>query len=225
MAYAFDVPNERRKALLDEMDGNDIPGPDGSGGFGGFTTQPVIGAPSAEVPIASGFGVGEYNPNAPTPRVPARQKAVPRQEAEPQRAGAAPQTSSDPFAFPTGATVDQAMQMANDAAYGYNKHQDANYWRDMWAKDPEYTWKRMIGMGAGPQDAAKYGEWAGGDPNAEQIGGGGGSAAPARGTGQPFNLEPIQGLDLGAIMQELQALIGGQSSPMQRSAILSQLKG
>lgn len=184
--------DDRRRALLDGMDGNDIPGPDGSGGIAG------------RMPLPN----DTRGPEIPMPGI---------QEGEPNGAMHATGTR-DPFAFQSGLSVEQAMQAANDAAYGYNKHQDANYWRDMYAKDPEYTWKRMIGMGAGPQDAAKFGQWAGGDPNAEVLGGGGGQA-------QPFNLDPVPGLDLNSILAEIQNIIGGSPDQSRRSAVLSQLAG
>ncbi len=92
----------------------------------------------------------------------------------PDRAGATP--PSTPPAAPGGAPASSgytqgmslatAMQQAN-ALYGYAKHTDPNYWAAMWAKDPEYTWRRLMGEGAGPQDAPGAGQWAGGDPAAE----------------------------------------------------------
>src|SRR5262245_11228306 len=116
------------------MDGADIPGHDGSGGLVGRRLDvmqntrdmgigPVInpnGGPggldgtmpdgTGQMGAAGGMGAagiakGEPNPNGPS-------------------------KGADPFAFQKGLSVEQAMQAANDAAYGYNKHTDANYWRD-----------------------------------------------------------------------------------------------
>lgn len=229
-SFQVDDPNERRRALLNGMEGSDIPGPDGTGGLaggkidlsGGITTQPV--KPSVPGDVTGSALPGGSDPGALV-----------------DRAGTAP-PAPDKFAAPKGDWNDpkfiaQAMQQANDVAYGYNKHTDPNYWvqqmpgliqRGQQLNDPDYAWKRMIGMGAGPQDAAKFGQWAGGDPNAEKLGGGGQQGGPAMsmgGTAQPFNIDQVQGLDLNSILGELQALIAGQSSPSNRSALLSQLQG
>lgn len=65
-------------------------------------------------------------------------------------------------------SLKQAMDLANQNAYGgQNKQTDPSYWLEMWKKDPAYTWDRLMGKGGGGSDAAKYGPWSGGDPNAE----------------------------------------------------------
>lgn len=65
-------------------------------------------------------------------------------------------------------SLQKAMDLANQNAYGGTiKQTDPAYWMEMWKKDPAYTWERLMGRGAGGADAAKYGPWAGGDPNAE----------------------------------------------------------
>ncbi len=60
-----------------------------------------------------------------------------------------------------------ALKNANDLAYGYAKHQDPNYWQALWAKDPDYAWKRMLGWQAGASDAARQGPYA---PRAGSVG-------------------------------------------------------
>lgn len=86
----------------------------------------------------------------------------------------APPPTPPPVAPPTPdgqpKTLEEAMAYANKTAYGYDKHTDPTYWQALYAKDPAYALKRMMGMGAGKQDAAQFGEWAGGDPNAEAFG-------------------------------------------------------
>lgn len=72
-----------------------------------------------------------------------------------------------------------AIDLANQNAYGgRNKHSDQSYWQDMWNKDPRYTWERLIGKGGSGSDSALAGPWAGGDPDAEVFGGGGGYQPP-----------------------------------------------
>lgn len=222
----FDDPTDRRRALLQQMPGEDQTNPLGmTPGTMPPVTGPTLGAsdPTNKVtappyipdpgrtPSGSGLtdtsiGNGLTNPNTKA------DAAV----AAPAGASAAPKT------------LEEAMAYANKTAYGYDKHTDANYWQALYAKDPEYALKRMLGMGAGKQDAAKFGEWAGGDPNAEVFGAGGGAGQTGGQAGgqskDPFGLG-IQGLDMSSVLAELQALIGGQKSPSSRSAILSQMKG
>ncbi len=63
---------------------------------------------------------------------------------------------------PTPKSVDEAIAAANQIAYGgQQKHKDKSYWDAMFAKDPEYTWKRMLGWQAGASDAATSGPYAG----------------------------------------------------------------
>jgi hypothetical protein len=63
---------------------------------------------------------------------------------------------------PTPKSVDDAIAAANQIAYGgQQKHQDKAYWDAMFAKDPDYTWKRMLGWQAGASDAATTGPYAG----------------------------------------------------------------
>jgi hypothetical protein len=55
-----------------------------------------------------------------------------------------------------------AIAEANRIAYnGENKHNDPNYWAAHWAKDPGYTWQRLLGWQAGGADVAKAGPYAG----------------------------------------------------------------
>lgn len=68
----------------------------------------------------------------------------------------------------TGATpgvpsdLKTAMQQANQIAYGGQaKHTDPSYWTALWAKDPEYAYRRMLGEGAGGADVATTGPYAG----------------------------------------------------------------
>lgn len=66
------------------------------------------------------------------------------------------------------ADLASALSMANQIAYGGNaKHTDPNYWEKLWAHDPDYAWRRMLGEQAGPQDAATTGPFAG-----QSVGGG-----------------------------------------------------
>lgn len=62
----------------------------------------------------------------------------------------------------TPKTVEEAMKVANDIGYGgQQKHQDPEYWRSMFAKDPDYAFKRMLGWQAGGNDVATSGPYAG----------------------------------------------------------------
>ena len=76
----------------------------------------------------------------------------------------------------TPADLQTAIAQANQLAYGgRNKHDDPNYWAAMWAKDPSYTWKRLLGWQAGGADVATAGPYAGA----------GGSRGPNLGTNMP----------------------------------------
>src|SRR5262247_868931 len=68
--------------------------------------------------------------------------------------------------------LETAAQLANQIAYGGKGGGDVEYWRQMWQKDPGYTWKRMLGWQAGGKDVATSGPYAGG---AGGVGGGGGA--------------------------------------------------
>jgi len=128
-------------------------------------------------PDPNGQWNGGVTGNAPTP---------PWQAPDAPPPGQPPVQKSAPFDWNLNPSWDlgTAMKMANDNAYGYNKHTDQGYWQNMWSKDPNYTWNRMIGQGAGPQDAARYGKWAGGDPNAEVFNAPRGQASPGQGLPQ-----------------------------------------
>lgn len=54
-----------------------------------------------------------------------------------------------------------ALSLANTLAYGFVKHTNDGYWNDLFLKDPDYAWKRMLGWQAehGP-DEAKFGLYA-----------------------------------------------------------------
>lgn len=115
------------------------------------------------------------------------------------RAGQTPPASGGSFSNPGGTDIDAIIR----AGFGASSNRtpsdtDMQYWRSVWPSlvargqqlgDPDYAWKRLIGMGAGPQDAAAKGPWAGGDPNAERMGGGGGAGAavPGGGSGGSFS--------------------------------------
>ena len=65
---------------------------------------------------------------------------------------------------PAPATIQQALPLANQLAYGFGKHTDINYW-SRYETDPEYFWKRLLGWqansdGQHPEDVAKYGLYA-----------------------------------------------------------------
>src|SRR5262245_54640174 len=129
------------------MDGNDIPGPDGTGGYVGTKLPVLTGGPEerAPAPVA---------PTAPSPVAPA-----------------------DPFANPGGSDIDALIRRGFEVSSDRTPNDtDFAYWRGKWPElvargqqlgDPDYAWKRLIGMGAGPQDAAARGPWAGGDPLAD----------------------------------------------------------
>lgn len=76
-------------------------------------------------------------------------------------------TGGAPSAGPTGALpsrpadLTSALKVANDTAYGFEKHTDPAYWDALWKKDPEYAFRRLLGEGAGPSDAAVKGPYAG----------------------------------------------------------------
>lgn len=61
------------------------------------------------------------------------------------------------------------LPLANFLAYGSDKNA-SGFYSDAYSKDPGYWYKRALGMGGSGADAAKYGPWAGGDPNAERAG-------------------------------------------------------
>ncbi len=52
------------------------------------------------------------------------------------------------------------MAVANRIAYGRDKHVSVDYWRELYEKDPPYTWKRLLGWQAGSDDVARYGRYA-----------------------------------------------------------------
>lgn len=65
---------------------------------------------------------------------------------------------------PTPATVEEAVRIANDLAYGFVKN-TVEYWAAEYANDPDYYWKRMLGWqansdGKHPEDVAVYGLYA-----------------------------------------------------------------
>lgn len=63
---------------------------------------------------------------------------------------------------PAPKDLQSAIQQANQIAYGgRNKHDDPNYWASMWEKDPGYTWRRLLGEGAGGADVATSGPYSG----------------------------------------------------------------
>jgi hypothetical protein len=70
-----------------------------------------------------------------------------------------------------------AITQALDAAYGkgFTTPEKLAYWQGKVAKDPAYFWQRMLGQGAGGQDVARYGPYAGlssGAPSAMATGAG-----------------------------------------------------
>lgn len=81
--------------------------------------------------------------------------------------------------FPTRpATVEEAVALANQIAYGGNPQNTVQYWTqhpeqgNMWEKDPEYTWRRMLGEFGGGKDVARGGPFAGQDFGPGNTGGG-----------------------------------------------------
>jgi hypothetical protein len=78
-------------------------------------------------------------------------------------------SSADPFARPNlnladPGQLDQFIRAGLKAAYGVDPtNEQVQYWKQFdLAKDPDFWWKRLLGMDAGPNDAAKYGPYAGG---------------------------------------------------------------
>ncbi len=66
---------------------------------------------------------------------------------------------SDPILPPAPPNAVQAIALANQLAYGFEKHTDPNYW-NRYASDPDYFWKRMLGWQAGGADVARFGLYA-----------------------------------------------------------------
>jgi hypothetical protein len=59
------------------------------------------------------------------------------------------------------ATVETAVARANQLAYGFEKHQDVDYWRrNGYEGDRPYFWKRLLGWQAGGADVARFGLYA-----------------------------------------------------------------
>lgn len=67
---------------------------------------------------------------------------------------------ADPILPPTPLTVVDAIVVANALAYGFDKHLNDGYWNDLYGKDPDYAWKRMLGWLAGGADIARFGLYA-----------------------------------------------------------------
>lgn len=125
---------------------------------------------------------------------------------------------------PRPGTVEEAVAQANQLAYGgANKHNDVNYWREMWAKDPGYTWQRLLGWQAGGADAPVAGPYAG-----QAAGGGGGGMGAPIGGGAPGELETSPGFKfrLGEGLKALERsaakrgtlLTGGTAKGLERYA-------
>ncbi len=71
-------------------------------------------------------------------------------------------SSGDASVPPPPKDLSAALSSANQIAYGgAQKHADPSYWTALWAKDPEYAWKRMLGWQAGVSDAPTSGPYAG----------------------------------------------------------------
>lgn len=86
----------------------------------------------------------DYVPSTPGTGGPARAAGAP--------SGDIPKSTGD---------VNKDLALANQIT-GSN-HTDPNYWINAgYAKDPQYFFQKMLGMDAGPQDAAKQGPYAGG---------------------------------------------------------------
>lgn len=120
-----------------------------------------------------------------------------------------------------GMSLQDAMSLAGRLGYNDpNHHSDPSYWQALYTKDPEYAFRRMMGEGAGGRDAATQGQWAGGDPNAEDFSKTGTTGtAGAGGTGLNDQLSSF-------LTQLLQQQAGYQSTAgQQRADLLSQIKG
>lgn len=131
--------------------------------------SPSAAASSSGTPSPSGFNfdwssIAGVNPNVPNYNYDAYIKKL-------LDSGVGQQESTDTANSVFQKALETAVGLANTNAYGFDKNKADSYWLPMFEKDPGYTWERLIGRGAGAQDAAKYGPWAGGDPNAENPGG------------------------------------------------------
>lgn len=87
------------------------------------------------------------------------------------------QQTMNPAEMPQGDTnsiINQGFQLS---AHRAPTDQDQAYWNGKWNEltargqqlnDPNYAWKRLIGMGASGADSAQFGPYAGGDPSVAQ---------------------------------------------------------
>ena len=109
---------------------------------------------------------------------------------------AAPGASGSPASSalpPVPKDLQTAIAEANKIAYGgQTKHTDPSYWAAHWAKDPGYTWQRLLGWQAGGADTPIAGPYAGAAA----------SAAPAARPTQPYG-SPMTGrpLTIGSYAQ------------------------
>jgi len=134
---------------------------------------------------------------------PQQQQQQPTQD----RGGTAPPSSTGQQQAPSNAMPErpndlrQALETASRVAYGGKpvSDSDVNYWQQMWNKDPDYTFKRMLGWQAGGSDVAQSGPYAGG-----------GGAQPPLNTGDPFynNILNSMGSGGGPFNSALLGMIG-----------------
>ena len=87
---------------------------------------------------------------------------------------------------PVPKDLQTAIAEANKIAYGgQNKHTDPSYWAAHWAKDPGYTWQRLLGWQAGGADTPIAGPYAGAAASAAT------SARPTQPYGSPMTGRPL----------------------------------
>lgn len=95
---------------------------------------------------------------------------------------------------PTPATELDARKLANQLAYGFEKHKD-DYWADRYEKDRTYYWKRMLGwQSEGGPDQAVFGYWA--DP-----------PTPWNYPAPEQKPEPVEPVDVQASNEKLDAVL------------------
>lgn len=202
-----DDPTARRRALLQQMPGEDQTNP--------------LGATPGTIPPVTGPTLGVTDPTA---RVDAA--------APPLTPDAPAAPAPGMAAAPTAAYLQSLIKGGMDphtAIAQFNKETGRTHGNEAEYYDPSVHGVATIGLPEAYLAAdGGNGDWTvtqrtpeNNAPAGSPAGRGG---APGGGSQDPFGFG-IQGLDMNGIMAELQALIAGQKSPSGRSALLSQMKG
>jgi hypothetical protein len=169
--------------------------PASTGGYGDWNLPDYNPPPSQPggpyIPPASTQGDQAWElPNEPEPQYPTGNEPPLADGSYPPPPGKEPKPGEETpeeaeFNWERPATLEEAVRLANLHAYGGRNQNNAAYWADMWAKDPEYTWQRMIGNLGGGADVALAGPYAGRDFGSEGYGGGGDQSAGGGGFNPP----------------------------------------